>query len=203
MKPSDFFLGVVNFLGVLVPGAILLALLDRTFAMPKDFPVPGWLVFGGASYVVGQLLLAATEILNGTVRTLGRAFGPKVRNDVVVFRKQARRRLDLLSAGSRQAKFHTALSYLKMKNSTAAAEVEHHMADYKLLRNLLAVLVIDLSVRAVKGQTKTLILVVEGLSIVACLVAFVRMFNWAQLLSFQYVCLIADSAKATKTETQE
>jgi hypothetical protein len=201
MKPGDFFLGVVNFLGVLVPGAILIFLRGWTSYVTTDVTEYRWLVIGGASYVLGQFLLGTTEILNEIARKVpGRFF---VQPDVVLFRDDARKQLGLLKEGSEQAQFHAALSYLRIKDAAAAVEIDHHMADYKLLRNLLAILAIDLLARTLgypKPESQAVIFL-ESLALVACFIAFVRMFNWAQLLSFQYVCLIkGELTKPPKTE---
>ncbi len=71
-KPADFFLGVVNFIGDLVPGAVLLSLLLARL-LPGDWqcralwPRVDWLIFGVAAYIAGQLLLAISEMLNEAV----------------------------------------------------------------------------------------------------------------------------------------
>ncbi|HEY5618642.1 MAG TPA: hypothetical protein VIK60_11920 [Vicinamibacterales bacterium] len=192
MKPADFFLGVVNFLGVLVPGAVLLILRVPLKAWTLDAsPIPPWLLFGGVSYLAGQLLLAATERVNDTAEPLACLISPELRRDVDTFRDQASGQVELMKIGSRQAKFHTALSYLRTQKTEAAAEVDHHMADYKLLRNLLAVLLIDLTARVTLGSP-ILVLLLEAGAFMVCLLAFVRMFCWAELLAFQYVCLLTD-----------
>jgi hypothetical protein len=69
-KPSDFFVGVLDFFSVLLPGA-LLAYLGRDFADKHVFvapltaprgPVEGWVAFAFASYLLGQFtfLVSAT-----------------------------------------------------------------------------------------------------------------------------------------------
>ena len=193
MKPADFFLGVVNFLGVLVPGAVLLILRVPLKAWTLDAsPIPPWLLFGGVSYLAGQLLLAATERVNDTAEPLARLISPELRRDVDAFRDQASSQVELMKIGSRQARFHTALSYLCTQKTEAAADVDHHMADYKLLRNLLAVLLIDLTARVSLGSP-ILVLLLEAGVFTVCLLAFVRMFCWAELLAFQVqsACLLA------------
>src|SRR4051812_4707441 len=105
---------------------------------------PPWLLFGGVSYLVGQLLLAVTEIVNEVAEPTTRLVFRDLRDDVEKFRRRASERVESMTIGSRQARFHTALSYLRLHKAEAAAEVDHHMADYKLLRNLVAVLLIDL-----------------------------------------------------------
>jgi hypothetical protein len=61
-KPGDFFVGVIDFFGILVPGAVLL-FLDRDCAVNSvSLPLTGnqtalWVVFLVGSYVVGHFLL--------------------------------------------------------------------------------------------------------------------------------------------------
>jgi hypothetical protein len=211
MKPSDFFLGVVNFLGVLVPGAVLLFL--RSFEV-KDWnatmlPLPDWLIFGGIAYLIGQLLLAATEILNEAVGPFGQVFRNmrvvrELYQDVGAFREEASERLTKVSSVkqlSDQSKFHNALSYLRTKDPTASADVDHHMADYKLLRNLIAVLGIDITARALV-EHQYIKVAIEFVLLAFCIVAFVRMYNWAQLLAFQDVCLIPSSSPSPDQVTK-
>ena len=70
MKPADFFVGVMDFFSVLLPGA-LLAFLARDFAHSRVFVAPlpsvrnaaeGWVIFVFASYLLGQFvfLISAT-----------------------------------------------------------------------------------------------------------------------------------------------
>src|SRR5215472_12109136 len=65
-KPADFFLGIVDFLGVLVPGAVLAYLLDdRLSHIYRISPLHvHWLAFAAVSYLFGHLLLALTESFN-------------------------------------------------------------------------------------------------------------------------------------------
>jgi hypothetical protein len=200
MKPSDFFLGVVNFLGVLVPGAALLLLRGcyGDYWLFHGSPVPPWLVFGGAAYVVGQLLLASTEILNLVAGWVATHWTKKLGPDINAFLEEAKQYLPLLKnpVTSPQSQFHIALSFLRLEKSAAVAEIDHHMADYKLLRNLVAVLAIDWVVRAISmQQEKCLLLIVEGVAFVLTFIAFVRMLGWAKLLAYQYVCLIGYQKK--------
>ena len=68
-KPSDFFVGVLDFFSVLLPGAMLAYLGRRiaynVFAPPLtqlNGPVEGWVAFTFASYLLGQFtfLVSAT-----------------------------------------------------------------------------------------------------------------------------------------------
>ena len=99
MKPSDFYLGVVNFLGVLVPGVVFLFLrgFQPTVWSEIEPPIPGWLIYGGVAYLIGQLLLAATESLNRSVRRFkGWPLG-SLPEEVCRFRNAASAKLERLA----------------------------------------------------------------------------------------------------------
>src|SRR6266481_6623620 len=76
-KPSDFFVSVGNFLGVILPGAVLsfaalqlLGLKDILKNIFKDEQLPkldkdqGWVAFILASYVVGHLVVLFGRLLD-------------------------------------------------------------------------------------------------------------------------------------------
>jgi hypothetical protein len=193
MKPSDFYLGVVSLLGVLVPGAVFLFLRN----LPPDTwciagtGFPRWLVFGGIAYLIGHLLLAITEWFNSLVPHFRWLLSSRLQKDVGLLRGEALRHLKAENGESDQSKFHRALSYLRIKDQAAAAgEVDHHMADYKLLRNLVAILAIDGTLRIFTEVPPWRMITLELILLIFCFAAYVRMYNWAQLLAFQYVCLI-------------
>lgn len=197
-KPSDFFLGVVNFLGVLVPGAVFLFLLLRHLPAQAWLQRPNWTAFAVAAYILGCLLLAASEILNLTVDWLTKRFLPKfdtkLREVEADFRQRHHDLMCPETAGEkvegdlndRGFRFHTALSYVRLRNAEAAAEVDHHMADYKLLRGLVAVLLVNVAISLGIAPRNCPLLVTEaGLAALAFL-CFVRMYNWTRFLAFDY-----------------
>jgi len=154
--------------------------------------------------------LAATELLNEVARAVGWE-KLSLRSDIRLFLDKAAVLLPLLDASTsqkekpkapRQAEFHTALSFLHLENPAAAAEVDHHMADYKLLRNMLAVLIIDLVARACSIREQLPLFLLEIATLGLCFIAFVRMFAWAQLLAYQYVCLILDGYEKKNKASQ-
>ncbi len=68
-KPSDFFIGLVDFFAVLLPGAVLIYLLQPLIVngMPKAWlPITstqGWVVFLVLAYITGHLLHALGSLL--------------------------------------------------------------------------------------------------------------------------------------------
>src|SRR5262249_940334 len=69
-KPGDFFLGVIDFFGILVPGIALLALQGSTLAHLAAIPLPSpenwwdWVPAVVAAYVIGHFLLGLGVPLN-------------------------------------------------------------------------------------------------------------------------------------------
>ena len=196
-KPSDFYLGIVDFLGVLVPGAVLVFIQGH-----RIFPAPSapssatdWTIFLGAAFITGQLLLALSELLNGLALPFDRILFHPLREGVDELEQRAAL---LLKAGivgkTGPTVFHAALSYLRIKNGEAAAEVDRHMADYKLLRNLVAVFVTDFLASLILGPRSGARMIFDGVLATLSFIAFARMLGWAHLLAFQYCCLI-DSLK--------
>src|SRR5262249_1798853 len=73
VKPSDFFIGVIDFFGILVPGAVLLFLDGHWLQRALNLHLPSgrveqWAVFLVGSYVLGHFLLGAGVPLNRVLR---------------------------------------------------------------------------------------------------------------------------------------
>jgi len=193
-KPADFFLGIVDFLGVLVPGAVLVYLeADWICRIFKVSPLQAhWFVFAGTAYFLGHLLLALTEALNWLAKPVARKIWPfrEVHKDAEKFEKISVPFLGNAAAKHAGTTFHAALSLLRLKHPEAAAEIDRHMAGYKLLRNLVAVFLLDLLLSIPGWPQSSLRLLADLLLMLLFFVAFIRMLQWAYLLAFQYCILI-------------
>jgi hypothetical protein len=72
-KPSDFFISVIDFFSVILPGALVTYFLkgqyyEQFFGSEKVFPAPetevqGWIVFLFATYIIGNLIFAIGSVL--------------------------------------------------------------------------------------------------------------------------------------------
>ena len=72
-KPKDFFIGVVDFFSVIVPGALVTYFLmgqvdGDVFGAGKAFPLPetqtqGWIVFLVATYIIGNIIFLISSLL--------------------------------------------------------------------------------------------------------------------------------------------
>jgi len=193
-KPGDFFLGIVDFLGVLVPGAALVFLeaewIRRIFGIsPLQ---PPWLVFAAAAYFLGHLLLALTELLNRPAQRLAPRIWSlqQAHDDAGSFETVCKSVLGKATTGDTGTNFHAALSFLRLKHADAAAEIDRHMAGYKLLRNLVAVFLFDLLLSLPAWRQSPLRLGADLILMLLFFLAFVRMLQWGYLLAFQYCILI-------------
>ncbi len=193
-KPGDFFLGIVDFLGVLVPGAALVFLeaewIRRIFGIsPLQ---PPWLVFAAAAYFLGHLLLALTELLNRPAQRLAPRIWSlqQAHDDAGSFETVCKSVLGKAATGDTGTNFHAALSFLRLKHADAAAEIDRHMAGYKLLRNLVAVFLFDLLLSLPAWRQSPLRLGADLILMLLFFLAFVRMLQWGYLLAFQYCILI-------------
>jgi hypothetical protein len=69
MKPSDLFVGVIDFFSTLVPGAIAAFFLSSEMPTPAGWPsiehgsAEGWVVFAVVAYVLGHLIAAVGSAL--------------------------------------------------------------------------------------------------------------------------------------------
>lgn len=73
IKPSDFFISVIDFFSVILPGVLVTYFLkgqfySRFFGDGKTFPLPenevqGWIVFLFATYIIGNLIFAIGALL--------------------------------------------------------------------------------------------------------------------------------------------
>lgn len=183
-KPGDFFLSIVTFFGVLLPGAILL-FLRGPFAASNPVPLPGvvpeWAAFLVAAYVAGHILLAATELLNPVAAFLA----DKLFRTLAV-----------------NGDFREALSYIRLQSAAAAGEVDRHMADYKLLRNLVAVFLIDLVCSLTDSPLNNRRALWDSALALLSFGGFVRLHYWARRLAFQYRSLLDEQRDIPEARRQ-
>jgi hypothetical protein len=166
-KPSDFFLGVIDFFGILVPGAVLLFLISYQHEWIGDnlglnldkTQGSTWILFFVVSYVLGQFLSSMSTPLNNLLRW----FSPAAQDKYYIEIQESLplpkdlppptgwvRRLftaainSLFNTEKRTAVFYRAFAFIRIKEKAAAlAEIERQMAEYKLFRSLAVVFFID------------------------------------------------------------
>jgi hypothetical protein len=147
-KASDFFVDVVAFFAVVLPGGLLAFLGLLRLELFKEIQVPafltgvvGWVAFFAAAFLIGQALYAAgswflDQIYNRTYRRYKNSIkgdpGDPVRD---VIKEQ-------FPNAPRPTAFPWARAYLGVRNAAAAAAVDELDADSKFFRSLAVALII-------------------------------------------------------------
>src|SRR5215831_14859087 len=114
-KPGDFFIGVIDLFGILVPGAVLLFLhgpsLITLLLLPFDRNQTAlWVAFFVGSYVIGHFLLGVGVPLNRLLSV----FKPEGKDR---FYQEAKRTIDLPDgiAKTRTNTFYRAFAFVRLK----------------------------------------------------------------------------------------
>lgn len=175
-KPSDLFLGVIEFFAILLPGAAFVYLVQPWTAsfVPVELRPPDdttrWIVFLVLSYIVGHVLHAFAGKLDRSIYDslyLQCTETSHYRAVQLVKNKQfAALREDkelsatlyaraLFRAGndaSGTSIYDWCLSFIRLQSPAAAAEVDRCQADSKFFRSLAVVMLTSVLVGAAKGS---------------------------------------------------
>ncbi|MBL8189532.1 MAG: hypothetical protein JNK38_16095 [Acidobacteria bacterium] len=145
-KPSDLFVGIVDFFSVLLPGAVLAFALQLAKVGFIESQLAGlssqtkWIVFVIASYLLGHFVFL-----------IGAAFLDHLYDATYVKRQQAKRgarllkhaasikRAALQDAHKIENHFKWARAFIKLKKPEMAADIDRLEADSKFFRSLTVV----------------------------------------------------------------
>jgi hypothetical protein len=175
-KPSDFFIGVLEFFAILLPGACLTYLIQPFIIksapvswLPSD-KTQGWIVFLVLAYVAGHLMHAVGSwILDDYV--YGRFYVPRWRSahsraakwankhDSSNLRKDSKAAQTLLArvyftnkVNPEGTNFYDwCLSEVRMKSPAGAAEVDRLQADSKFFRSMVLVFLVATLISILNG----------------------------------------------------
>jgi hypothetical protein len=218
-KPGDFFLGVIDFFGILVPGAVLMYLHgDRLLALlggqrMLDSQVSRWAAFLIGAFVLGQFLLGASVPLNRLVDFFWPESNDSYYRDVKYRIKPPResgskkrgtvalnRLLDFFlpfwpepkrkAASKRTATYYRAYSYVRLHSAAAITEIDRQTAEYKLFRGLTLVFLLDFPLAWINGSLDWSRAAVMGLMLALALWRFLFLLRWARRLTFELCDLI-------------
>jgi hypothetical protein len=191
-EPGDFFLGVIDFFGILVPGAVLLFLHGERLAGDLGLrldhnPATTWAAFFVGSYVLGSFLLGFGFLL----KRLLRLYQPETKDNYYHEVKGAIK-LPLGVRENRVDAFHRAYSFVMISNSQSAlAEIERQMADYKLFRGLAVVFFFDVLLVCFRhsGPVAARLVFSSTLFILAGW-RFLFLLGWTYRITFEYYALL-------------
>jgi hypothetical protein len=194
-KPGDFFVGVIDFFGILVPGAVLLYLHGESLAGAVGLrftqnPASTWGVFLVGSYILGHFLLGIGVPLSKLLRL----YRPEKKDK---FYQEVEERIKLPPgiAKNRTDVFYRAYSCVRIANSSATTEIERQMADYKLFRGLTLVFFFDVLLVGLCSKPAVTLVPRLLLSTVLFLIAawrFVFLLDWTYRITFEFHTLLGD-----------
>lgn len=147
MKPSEFYVGVLDFFAILLPGAIVTAILLPRYsdlivgplipALPSD--AAKWVAFLIFAYFAGHLIFLLGSYIDPIYNILRKQFSPY--SDESAFQCATRIRDSIIDEGEQKAlnTFQWSRSVLISVCPAAAEDVHRLEADSKFFRSLLVV----------------------------------------------------------------
>lgn len=182
VKPGDYFLGIIEFFGSLVPGVVLVGVLWQLAIIPGSFGAgfggytgsAMWGAFIVAAYIVGQVTSVVSSLLDASYDAIRQIRYPNGKDFAYA---RAKRLMEKSAeavgdtAGTVNA-FQWAKARLVIAGHDAAtAEVHAYEAASKLFRTLVVVAAVISAVCAAQGRTEQMLL--AFLAAVICFFPFV------------------------------
>ena len=160
MKPGDFYVGVISFFSILVPGAVATAVLEPLFRRSVLGPVisipesaaGGWVVFLVASYFLGHLIFLGGAYIDPLYDKIRKRRNPYTNESAYQCATNLRRELLKGSENDAVSTFQWARAILTAEFPPAAGHVHELEADSKFFRSLLIVLTLSGIVLLVRNQ---------------------------------------------------
>jgi hypothetical protein len=219
-KPSDLFLGMIDFFGILIPGVVLFFfhgdLLMRSMGADiyKMGPSNYWIVLFFCSYISGHFLLGISVLLNKISVTkldpVTLAYFDNVKKLVILPVKNPERKSKKREENEYKEienVFYSAFSYLRMNSPAAMGELERQAAEYKLFRSLclffsvdIVLVVLDKAFNIIPGSFTYSRLGLSSVFLVLTFWRFDFLFDWTHRLAFDFFLQIQKTKVADKTE---
>jgi hypothetical protein len=186
-KPSDLLISVIDFFGILIPGAVFAFLHGDFILRPLGLSVKeiqtaaDWIPAFFTSFVLGHFLLGFSVPLN----KLAAKFTSR---ETKVYEEAVRRRLTL-PAGVHPDHtniYYSAFSFVRITSSEAMAELERQAAEYKLFRSLTLLFLLDIPLSMFSGLGSLSRLLLDVLVICLAGYRFVWLFDWTYRLAFDF-----------------
>lgn len=190
-KPGDFLISIIDFLGILLPGAVLIFLHGNYFLqvfniqMPTDGQPGPWILFFVCSYIIGHFLLGIGVRLN----RLQGLYSAEDKDDYYL---QVKSEISLPPnvKKNREDSYYRAYSFVRLYNAAAVAEVDRQAAEYKLFRSLTLVFILDLPLAWIRDMQNWSRAFLVCVLVVLALWRFLFLLDWARRLTFEYYFLM-------------
>lgn len=186
-KPGDLLLSVIDFFGILIPGAIL-AFLHGDFilrplglSMGQLHSLADWIPAFFISFVLGHFLLGFSVPLNRLIARF-----PS--RETQAYEKAVRVHLKLPSEvpDNRTNVFYSAFSFIRIRSPEAMVDLERQMAEYKLFRSLTLLFLLDIPFSLFSGSFSLTRLMVALLIVGLAAYRFWFLFDWTYRLAFDF-----------------
>lgn len=186
--PGDLLLSVIDFFGILIPGAILGYLHGEFLLGPLGLSIGqldslgDWIPAFFISFVLGHFLLGGSVPFNWVA---ARFSSKKTR----AYEKAVRQHIQLPPGipEDRTNLFYSAFSFIRIKSPEAMVELERQAAEYKLFRSLALLFLLDIPLTLLSpGPFSTnrpwVALLIAGLAALR----FGWLFDWTYQLAFDF-----------------
>jgi hypothetical protein len=147
-KPADFFVGVIDFFSVLLPGALLSAVLaprvrDRLFGpvFPQlDGDVETWVAFIFASYLLGHLVFLLASFLDHPYDWIRKKLVPFKKDQLYLYATRLKENELGNEAANLINTFRWSKAFVELRHPKVAVEIHRFEADSKFFRSFVFVL---------------------------------------------------------------
>ena len=203
MKPSDFFVGAMEFFAIVMPGALLVFLLTPwapsvfgPVLPPLETEAVQWVAFAVAAYFFGHLLHHLGAWLDSTYDEGYAADKRRFGDEKLLVKARELTQVDLGDDLDDISIFEWAGSYVRANNPAAAAELERAGGDSKFFRSLCLV-----------GALAVAVFVFRGNALAATCAAALAAFSYRRFCkqrwesskrTYEYFVLLRSQAAATK-----
>ena len=199
-KPGDLLLGVIDFFGILIPGAILAFLHGDFILRPLGFSLgelqspANWIPAFFVSFVLGHFLLGFSVPLN----RLAARFPSETTSG---YEKAVRLHLKLPPEvpDTPTNVFYSAFSYIRIQSPEAMAELERQAAEYKLFRSLTLLFLLDIPLSIISGSFSLTRLAAALVVVGLAAYRFRWLFDWTYQLAFDFYLQLLKRAPEAKT----
>ncbi len=159
-KPTDFFIGVMDFFAIIMPGALLaFLLLERGASLfggllpPLTGTAANWVAFLVISYILGHLLHHLGGVLDKHIydKFYVKKWKRKCGEERLLTLTRDLMEEQLKADAKITSAFSWAGSYVRVQSDAAASELERGGAESKFFRSLSLVALVALVLFALKG----------------------------------------------------